>query len=248
MYLLACDQTGEAVAIDPLDHTLCVQMAADNGWQITKIINSHHHSDHIGGNPGVVAATGAKVHAHEDARHLIPDVDIGLTANDVVAVGNYSLTVLETPGHTKSDICLYYEGDADNLPALFSGDVLFNAGAGNCIHGGDPEILYESFAYEIAKLSDNVRVFPGHDYIENNLRFTLDREPDNSVAKDLLDQFAGDVDAETYITDLGLERRMNVFMRLDSDSVVARLQQENQLDDTDPKSVFVALRSLRNRW
>ena len=77
-------------------------------------------------------------------------------------------------------ICLRSHGDQ---PALFSGDTLFNAGAGNCHNGGDPTTLYATFADQLARLPDDTRVYPGHDYIENNLRFTLEREPDNAAAQ-----------------------------------------------------------------
>ena len=59
-YLIACGETGEALAIDPLDVDKCLKAAKDEGWQITQILNTHEHHDHTGGNAAVVAATGAK--------------------------------------------------------------------------------------------------------------------------------------------------------------------------------------------
>ena len=73
-------------------------------------------------------------------------------------------------------ICLFAHADT---PALFSGDTLFNAGAGNCQGGGDPDALYTTFATQLAKLPDATRLYAGHDYLQNNLGFTLDREPGN---------------------------------------------------------------------
>ena len=88
-----------------------------------------------------------------------------------------------------------------------------------------------------------MRVFPGHDYIENNLRFTLDREPNNLTAKDLLKQFdQGLLDAESYVTNIRLEREINVFFRLETPEV----RQGVAADDN--KSVFIALRRLRDAW
>jgi len=49
-YLIACPETGEALAIDPLDHEKCLARAKEKGWQITQVLNTHHHGDHIGGN------------------------------------------------------------------------------------------------------------------------------------------------------------------------------------------------------
>ena len=66
-FLIACPETGEALAIDPLDHQKCLAAAKDKGWQITQILNTHEHHDHTGGNAAVVAATGAKIIAHHKA-------------------------------------------------------------------------------------------------------------------------------------------------------------------------------------
>ena len=50
MYLLACENTLDAIAIDPLDHALCIKVAKEAGWNIKIVANTHHHHDHIGGN------------------------------------------------------------------------------------------------------------------------------------------------------------------------------------------------------
>ncbi len=167
-YLVACGETGEALAVDPLDHEKCLQRAKVRGWQITQVLNTHEHGDHTGGNAAVIKATGARLLAHHKAGGRIPGVDRGLQAGDVVKVGkSVELECLDTPGHTLCHVCLRAHGDQ---AALFSGDTLFNAGAGNCHNGGDVGLLFATFAEQLAKLPDDTRVYPGHDYIENNLR------------------------------------------------------------------------------
>src|SRR5690606_38541853 len=86
-YLIACPETGEALAIDPLDHVKCLAVAKARGWQITQVLNTHEHHDHTGGNDAVIAATGAKLIAHHRAGRSIPGVDRGVKAGDVVKVG-----------------------------------------------------------------------------------------------------------------------------------------------------------------
>ena len=65
---------------------------------------------------------------------------------------------------------------------------MFNAGAGNCHGGGHPRELFGTFSRQLAVLADETLVYPGHDYITNNLSFTLDREPDNQKARQLHDE------------------------------------------------------------
>ena len=246
-YLIVCPDTGEAMAVDPLDHEKCLATAKRNGWTITQILNTHEHNDHIGGNDAVVAATGAKILAHHGAKDKIPDMARGLDAGDVIKVGkSVELECLDTPGHTMSHICMMSRTDQ---PALFCGDTLFNAGAGNC-KGGHPHNLYETFALQLAKLPDNTLIYPGHDYITNNLEFTLDREPDNEKAKKLMGEVAGQNLDSALVSTLGLEKEINTFFRLHSPSVIAKLREEfrDMPENPDPETVFVNLRTLRNSW
>jgi len=247
-YLVACAETGEAMAIDPLDHQKCLARAKARGWTIRQILNTHEHGDHTGGNAAMVKATGAKILAHHNAKARIPGMDRGLSAGDVVRVGRtVELESLDTPGHTMSHVCLLSHTDT---PALFCGDTLFNAGAGNCHNGGHPAELYQTFSTQLAKLPDTTLIYPGHDYIENNLRFTLDREPDNRRAAGLLDEVDGQNPDAPLVSTLALEKEINTFFRLHSPSVIARLREAfpDLPDAPDPKTVFLKLRELRNKW
>ncbi|MEQ8247060.1 MAG: hydroxyacylglutathione hydrolase [Alphaproteobacteria bacterium] len=247
-YLIACPETGEALAIDPLDHEKCLARAKDKGWTITQVLNTHEHGDHIGGNKQVVAATGAKLLAHKNAKDKIPGIDVGLGAGDIVKVGKtVVLESLDTPGHTMSHVCLLSHTDQ---PGLFCGDTLFNAGAGNCKGGGHPVELYATFTGQLDKLPDSTLIYPGHDYIANNLEFTLDREPDNARAKELLAEIADQDLDHAMVTTLALEKEINTFFRLHSPSVIARLREAYPDLPANPsaKDVFVKLRELRNSW
>jgi hydroxyacylglutathione hydrolase len=247
-YLVACAETGEALAIDPLDHGKCLQAAKVRGWQITQVLNTHEHHDHTGGNEAVIAATGAKLLAHHRSGSKIRGVDRGLQAGDIVKVGKtVELECLDTPGHTFCHICLRAHGEHS---AIFSGDTLFNAGAGNCHNGGDPRALYATFVEQLARLPGNTQVYAGHDYIENNLKFTLAREPDNAAAAALLPKVAGHDPAASIVTTLVEEKQFNTFFRLGSASVIAKLREAfPELPEApDARTVFVKLRELRNQW
>ncbi|MEX2495862.1 MAG: hydroxyacylglutathione hydrolase [Woeseia sp.] len=247
-YLLACPETGDALAIDPLDVPKCLAAASEQGWTISQILNTHEHGDHTGGNRSMVAATGATVLAHRNAAGRIPEFGRGLEHGNIVRVGKtVELECLDTPGHTMSHICVLSHTDQ---PALFSGDTLFNAGAGNCHNGGHPSSLYETFAAQLEKLPDSTRVYPGHDYLANNLAFTLDREPDNAAARAMLGTYADQDPARAHVTTLAEEREINVFFRLLSPGVIARLREDfpDIGDKPDARTVFLKLRELRNAW
>ena len=247
-YLIACQETGEALAIDPLDSDKCLKAAKDEGWDITQILNTHEHFDHIGGNEAVVTATGAKVLAHAKAKDSIRGMFRGLVAGDIIKVGKtVELEALDTPGHTMCHVCLLAHTDQ---PALFSGDTLFNAGAGNCHNGGNVQSLFRTFSKQLNALPANTRIYPGHDYIENNLRFTLNREPDNAQAQTLLDQVTGQDLQDPLVTTLALEREVNAFFRLTQATVTAELKAAfpDLPNNPDEETVFVKLRELRNSW
>ncbi len=247
-YLIACKETGEALAIDPLDYKKCLSFAKQQGWEITQILNTHEHADHIDGNGAVVKATGAKILAHTNARDRIPNMDQGLAAGDVVRVGkSVELLVMDTPGHTMSHVCLLSKSDTQ---ALFCGDTLFNAGAGNCHNGGHPSELYATFVNQLAKLDNETLIYPGHEYILTNLDFTLDREPDNTRATQLKAELESQDPDTAQVTTLGLEKQISTFFRLHNPTIIARLRERfSDLEENpDPEQVFLRLRELRNSW
>jgi hydroxyacylglutathione hydrolase len=195
-----------------------------------------------------VAATRARVLAHAGAASRIGGVDRGLIAGDIIRIGRtVQLRCLDTPGHTLTHICAL--ADAEE-PALFSGDTLFNAGVGNCHNGGEPGLLYETFAGQISQLADATRVYPGHEYLARNLEFTLDREPGNAAAARLLASVLESDPANAIITTLGVERRINSFLRLREPEIIARLRASfpDLGEHPDARAVFLALRKLRNSW
>lgn len=247
-YLVACGETGEALVIDPLDWQACLAAATRRGWKITQIVNTHEHRDHTGGNAALVQATGATVAAHARAAAHIGGVDRGLIAGDVIRVGkSVELECLDTPGHTLTHVCLRAHSDS---AALFSGDTLFNAGVGNCRNGGDPERLFETCAGALAHLPAHTRIYPGHDYLLNNLRFTQHVEPGNAAAAHWFTRSEQVAPEALAVLTLAEEFAINSFFRLSEPTLIEGLRARvpGLSAQPTPREVFLSLRELRNSW
>jgi hydroxyacylglutathione hydrolase len=247
-YLVACSETGDALVVDPLDSEAVLAAAGRNGWRITQIVNTHEHGDHTAGNAAVVSATGARVLAHSENLGRIPGVDVGLKDRDEVTVGkSVRFRVLDTPGHTLAHVCLFSGGD---MPVLFCGDTMFNAGAGNCHMGGQPLQLFKTFSDILVALPAATRIYPGHEYLSRNLAFTMDREPSNTYAAMLLEEAKSRDPARAPIMTIAQESRINTFFRLEETEIVDGLSKSvpGFPESPVPSDVFLALRKLRDSW
>jgi len=243
-YIIELDK-GSAIVIDPWDAGEIAKELDDRNLTLKAIINTHEHWDHTQGNEALVEKYSCEVWAHANGEGKIPCLTKTLIANEIIPLdGDSHLLVLDTPGHTYAHLCFVLFED-DTAKGVFTGDTLFNAGVGRCDGGGDPETLYHTISKQIQILDDEVLVYPGHDYLENNLKFALKYEPANQIAKDWLakvessDYLPGSV--KSKIKD---EKQFNVFMRLGQASTIARLN----LNNPSPKEVFLALRGQRDHW
>lgn len=217
------------------------QVLSNIDGPLVAVINTHEHHDHTCGNQGLVEKTGCQVWAHQNAKGKISGVDRYLSKDEVIDLGNNSsFLVMDTPGHTHAHLCLLLKEEGKPV-AVFTGDTLFNAGVGNCHNGGDPEVLYETISEQFQNLDGDIAVYPGHEYLGNNLKFTLDREPGNLAATSLLEEYAKD---NFLVTNMEKEREINTFLRLDSKEVIDNLSG----DTSNDKQVFLRLRELRNKW
>ncbi|PIK16634.1 hydroxyacylglutathione hydrolase [Halobacteriovorax sp. JY17] len=235
-------ENGNAVCVDPFDANQMLDFASSLNLKIEMIINTHEHLDHYCGNAGIVEKTGARVLAHINAKGKIPHVDEYLSLGDCVAVRDGELEVMDTPGHTFAHLCLKYIYQK-KVVAIFTGDTLFNAGVGNCHNGGDPAVLYKTISEQFHSLEDHVILYPGHDYIQNNLEFTLDREPSNKCACTWLEKVKS-ADSTKMNFKVADEREFNTFFRLNNEEIVSRLSGNVESE----KEIFLRLRELRNKW
>ncbi len=176
-YVLGDEKTGIGIVIDPGGPAgPILNRASGKGIkQITHIVNTHSHVDHVSGNKEAQEATSAAIAIHElDAADLThpnlgmlamfgaepsPPPSILLKDNDIIAFGNESIKVIHTPGHTLGGICLYFDGH------VITGDTLFVGGIGRTdLPGGSYETLRQSIKERLFTLPEETIVLPGHNY------------------------------------------------------------------------------------
>jgi glyoxylase-like metal-dependent hydrolase (beta-lactamase superfamily II) len=157
-YIIADHESGEAAIIDPSwDLEKIFQALKKNGWHAKYIINTHGHFDHVLGNEQVAEETAAKIVQHKNSQ-LRKDVAVG--DGDAIEIGSIRLRVLHTPGHSKDSICLLL-----NDRFLFTGDTLFVGSCGRVdLPGSNAEEMYYSLFERLAKLAENLIIYPGHNY------------------------------------------------------------------------------------
>ena len=234
-----------AIVIDPWDEQVISSALDEKKLSLKAIINTHEHWDHTQGNNALVEKYQCEVWAHENGKGKIPGLTDCLKADQIIPLDQeHQLRVLDTPGHTFAHLCFIVEKNNQPL-AVFTGDTLFNAGVGHCRGGGDEEVLYKTISEQFQTLEDNIIVYPGHDYLENNLRFTLKFEPSNDKAKEWLIKVESDnYQPGSLQTNIGDEKNFNTFMRLDNSEIISNLAIKN----ISPKNVFMTLRAHRDKW
>jgi hydroxyacylglutathione hydrolase len=222
VWLIHDPESEETVVVDPSVSDPVLAAADARGWHITQIWNTHWHGDHIGGDAGIVAATGARVTAPQAELAKIPDVDRPVREGDTVRIGQHEATVWEVPAHTAGHIAYHFADDG----LMFIGDTLFAMGCGRLFEG-TAEQMYNNMT-RLAALPAETRVYCAHEYTLSNGKYAVRAEPDNEAVVQRLAQ----VEAmrargeATVPTTIALERATNPFMRAGSVEELARRRAE----------------------
>ena len=218
VWLLHDDASSETVVVDPAVADPVLAAAAERGWTISQIWNTHWHGDHVGGNAAIKAATGCLITGPTAEAAKIGSLDRQVGEGDKVRIGDHVAAVMEVPAHTAGHIA--YHLAADHI--IFVGDTLFAMGCGRLFEGTADQ-MFVNMA-RLAALPDDTMVYCAHEYTQSNGRFALTIEPDNEALADRMAQ----VDAArargeaTVPTTIGLERATNIFMRADDAAELAR--------------------------
>lgn len=209
VWLMHDDVSGETVVVDPAVADPVLNVAAERGWTITQIWNTHWHGDHVGGNAAIRDATGCRITGPAAEADKIATLDRTVTEGDVVRIGAHSAIVKAVPAHTAGHIAYHMEGDG----ILFIGDTLFAMGCGRLFEGTAAQ-MFANMQW-LATLSDETTVYCAHEYTQSNGRFALVAEPDNEAIRTrMVHVDAARAQGEgTVPTTIGLERATNVFLR-----------------------------------
>jgi hydroxyacylglutathione hydrolase len=216
-FLIHEPSSGATATIDTPDVAPINAALEEKGWQLTHILNTHHHFDHAGGNEELKAKWGCTVVGAANDAERIPGIDVRIADGDVYELGAARASVFEVPGHTSGHIAYYFAEDG----AAFVGDTLFALGCGRLFEG-TPNQMWTSLQ-KLMALPDDTVVYCAHEYTQANAAFALTVEPQNEA----LVARAREIDElrsqgiPTVPTTIGLEKSTNPFLRPASESLQA---------------------------
>ena len=180
-FVLGCEETREAVIIDPGDEVpALLSYATREQLDVRHILLTHAHVDHVTGVAAAKRALGVPVYLHRDDLFLYeravetgakfglqvepqPPIDVFYTPGQVIAFGRYEARPHHTPGHCPGGVCLQVGRAGATGKDLFVGDTLFAGAIGRTdLPGGDYATLIQSIRTVLFAFGDDARVYPGH--------------------------------------------------------------------------------------
>lgn len=240
MYLLVDEDTREAAIVDPVQPQKVVDAVKKHGVNLTSVLTTHHHWDHAGGNEKLVKmVSGLKVYGGDGRVGALTDK---VTHLSTFKVGSLNVKCLFTPCHTSGHICYFVtKSNSPEPPAVFTGDTLFVAGCGKFFEGTAEE-MYKALIEILGRLPPETRVYCGHEYTVNNLKFARQVEPDNEDIKKKLAWAKEKYDEgePTIPSTISEEFTYNPFMRVREKSV------QDHAKKTDAITTMEAIRKEKD--
>ena len=239
-YLVHDPQTGVTATIDTPEVAPINAALEEMHWELTHILNTHHHFDHAGGNEALKEQWGCTIVGAANDAARIPGIDVEVSDGEAFEFGSATATVLEVPGHTTGHIAFYF-GDSG---IAFVGDTLFALGCGRLLEG-TPMQMWSSLQ-KLMALPDETTVYCAHEYTQANAAFAVTVEPNNADLAERVRQI-DELRAEgkpTVPTTIGLERATNPFVR----PMSADLQATVGLPGGDLVEVFAETRRRKDNF
>ncbi len=231
-------KTGATASIDAPDAAEIERQLKKRGWQLTHILTTHHHGDHVEGNVALKEQFGCVIIGPEAEAARIPGISKTVQAGETFTWAGREIRVLACPGHTAGHIAYHIPLEF----CVFAGDTLFSLGCGR-VFEGTMEQMFASVT-QFKSLSPSTYLYCGHEYTEANARFALSVEPMNrmlqqraAVVSDLRQQ-----GKMTCPTTIGEELKANPFLRTES----AEIRRNLDMPTASDAEVFARLRTLKN--
>lgn len=244
IFLLHDSDSHQAAVVDPALAKPVLDQIKQLKANLVAIFNTHHHSDHVGGNRELISAfPSAVVYGGKQDQGRIPHQQVYLEEGDYVEFAGRKAEVFFVPGHTKAHIAYYFPPtETDTAGELFCGDTLFAGGCGRLFEG-TPAQMVDSLS-KLRNLPDNTRVWCAHEYTLNNLKFALTVEMDSIELKNRYNQVrtARQQNLATVPSLIGLEKLTNPFLRWDQPSIKSAMGLE------EPSRVFARLRGMKDNF
>lgn len=248
-YLWLIHDGVHAVAVDPGDGKVILDALAAHRLTLSGILLTHHHADHIGGVPDLLAHASVPVFGPrgEDIAHVSKPLGEG----DLVDLPGLPMRmgVLDVPGHTRGHIAYFYQPAGEAAPWLFCGDTLFAGGCGRLFEGTPAQM--SASLDKLAALPDDTLVYCAHEYTLSNLRFASAAEPGNAAvaARTATDSAMRERGLATIPTSIGVEKATNPFLRYREPAIAANLVSLGKLSaGADAVAAFAALREWKNTF
>ena len=229
-------ENGRAAVVDPSQADPVLRAIDEAKVKLSEIWLTHHHWDHVGGiEPLIEECPIEYVRGSQyDADHeRIPRQTDALSNGDAFEFGGTTVDIMEIPGHTLGAIAFVTEGN------LFSGDTLFIAGCGR-VFEGTMEMMSKSLD-KLRGLPPDTKVWCGHEYTVDNLRFAKTIEPSNPEVERALQDAVATRDAGRFTVPGHLDQELatNPFLRFDDPGVAA---------GRDPVASFTAIRAAKDSF
>ncbi len=245
IFAISDSDLGLAMVIDPGEAAPVRRAMQERDVHLSLILNTHHHSDHVGGNAALQREYGSPVIAPIKEKNRINGVARGVDDGDTVTFSDLRGTVIGTPGHTVGHVSYYFP----QLKALFCGDTLFSLGCGRVFEGTAAQMWASLLA--LRALPDDTDVYCSHEYTEKNAHFALALDNQNPELRRRFDEVIKlrRVAKPTIPVKLGLEKKLNPFLRADDKAFVASLVRNGfHAQDGDPAAIFGAMRAAKDRF
>ncbi|XP_054848438.1 hydroxyacylglutathione hydrolase, mitochondrial isoform X2 [Eublepharis macularius] len=242
MYLIIDEETKQAAIVDPVQPQKVVDAVRKHGVKLTTVLTTHHHWDHAGGNEKLVKmAPGLQVYGGDSRVGALTEKVSHLMS---FQVGSLSVKCLSTPCHTSGHICYFVTTPGSSEPpAVFTGDTLFVAGCGKFFEG-TPEEMYRALLDILGRLPPETKVYCGHEYTINNLKFARHVEPSNAAIQQKLFWAKAKYDSgePTIPSTIGEEFTYNPFMRVREATV------QRHARETDPIRTMGSIRKEKDSF